>query len=216
VARLVHPRTPPSAKRFAGPTHEHGFTLTELVATVTVAAVLVAVALPQLQVFVQNNARATRLNSLVSALAYTRSQAISRRRTLTLCPSVDGLTCNADNEYQVGFVVRDDALTADAADNDGDGSTDEADEALVRVFQPGGRASFVLCGQRADSTALDAVTFGPTGRVGDEGVNARFVYCDARGSDGARAIALSGTGSPRISEKPALLICPTATCSALP
>jgi len=42
------------------------------------------------------------------------------------------------------------------------------------------------------------VAFQPTGRIATANANARFVYCDSRGTPAVRGIVLSATGSPRI------------------
>ena len=177
-------------RRLPAPPRCRGFTLTELLATVSIAAIIAAFALPQLQVFVQNNARATRINTLVSAMTFARSQAVSLGRTMTLCPSLEIGTvsvpaCNAgDNQYQTGFVVLDES--------------DPGGRSLKKAFQPSGRGGYTLLGVTPNSAALDRVEFAATGRVTSGGANARFIYCDARGRESVRAIVLSATGGPRI------------------
>ncbi len=167
-----------------------GFTLTELLATVAIAAIVAAFALPQLQVFVQNNARATRLNTLVSAMTFARSEAVARGRPMTLCPSLQIGTapvpaCSTANAYQVGFVVRDETAPGGAQ--------------LVRAFQPSGRDAFTLLGVTSTNAALPSVDFAATGRLAStNNANARFIYCDARDLESARAIVLSATGGPRV------------------
>jgi len=163
-----------------------GFTLVELLATIAVAAVVAGLALPQLNEFVQNNARATRLNTLVAALTYTRGQAIALRKTLKLCSSanigvVSPPTCRTGgelNRFQNGFIV------LDGAD-------------LVRAFQPQGAGVFDLRGFDSVGAPFGAVDFLATGRIDTANANSRFVYCDSRDQLGARGIVLSATGSPR-------------------
>ena len=162
------------------PGHQRGFTLTELFTAVAVAAILAAVALPNLQEFMQNNARSTRLNNLVTALNYARSDAVSQRRSTRVCASSDNASCSGNNQFHRGVVV----MT---------GAT------LLRTFIASDSNAYTLLGTNADGTALSQVAFAPNGRATGAVGNARFTLCDARGTPEARAVVLSGSGHPGIS-----------------
>jgi len=159
---------------------QRGFTFTELFAVVAVAGILAAFALPNMREFIQNNARSTRLNTLVTAMNFARGDAVSQRRTTSVCASANNATCAGNNQFQSGIVV----IT---------GAT------LLRAFTLTGSASYTFLGTNADATALSQVSFGPTGRATGSVGNARFTLCDARGASQARAVVLSATGHPRIS-----------------
>jgi type IV fimbrial biogenesis protein FimT len=89
--------------------HAHGFTLVELLITILVAALLMALAIPAFHSFVENNRLAASTNQLVSALAVARSEAIHRRENVTLCSSTNPAaavpTCAASTSWETGWIA---------------------------------------------------------------------------------------------------------------
>lgn len=63
-----------------------GFTVVELMVTIAVVAVLAAIALPNFRTFMRRNSVATQANSLYADMQMARSQAITRRGMVSLCP----------------------------------------------------------------------------------------------------------------------------------
>ncbi|TDA95467.1 GspH/FimT family pseudopilin [Halomonas marinisediminis] len=87
----------PIASPSAGLRSHHGFTLIELIVAIAVLAIMVTWAVPSFQQFTARNEVAAEVMRLKSALAMTRSAAITRRGTVTLCPSVDMSQCAISN-----------------------------------------------------------------------------------------------------------------------
>jgi type IV fimbrial biogenesis protein FimT len=83
-----------------------GFTLFELMVTISVAAVIVSVGVPAFTSFIQNNRATTHTNDLVTALNLARSEATRRGAAVTVCSSTDASTCNGDDDWSTGWVVR--------------------------------------------------------------------------------------------------------------
>ncbi|MGH8194795.1 MAG: GspH/FimT family pseudopilin [Woeseiaceae bacterium] len=83
-----------------------GFTLFELMITIAVAAIIISFGVPGFQSFIQNNRAATHTNDLVTALNLGRSEATRRGAAVMVCSSTDASTCNGDNDWSTGWVVR--------------------------------------------------------------------------------------------------------------
>lgn len=85
-----------------------GFTLIEFVVALTVAGILLAIAVPAFKSFLQNDRDAGQVNSLVMSLNYARSEAVKRASSngITFCPSVDGVNCDlAPGPWTEGWIV---------------------------------------------------------------------------------------------------------------
>ncbi|MFT5444999.1 MAG: type IV fimbrial biogenesis protein FimT [Gammaproteobacteria bacterium] len=166
----------------------HGFSLVELLTVVAIAAILAAVALPNMQEFLKNNARSTRLNDLTAAINFTRSQAITNplRRSTTFCASTNGTTCAGTNFGGFVLVLQANVATPAAPD------VTAGDWTRIRTFS--GTSSSTVAFTGSDNS----VVFLPTGLQAVTATS-QFVHCDARGATSARAISLSVTGHPAIS-----------------
>lgn len=181
--------------------YQRGFTIAELIIVVIIAAVLAAIAAPNMSEFVKNNSRATRINTMVTALNFARGQAVTRNARVSMCKSAGGANCDAvgTGDFATGWMV--------FTDGGARGTVDGTDTVL-RVFQPdmGNNASLVglkdapavaMAGLTYENTGLGADINPPVGAtvVTD---NTLFRYCDDRGTADGRAIVVSTTGFPRL------------------
>ena len=161
-----------------------GFTLIELTVTLMAASVLLAWGIPSFREFRLNAERTREVNQFVQAVYFARSEAIKRNGVVSLCPSPDGLHCGgAGAAWQSGWIV--------FVNSDRDSpAVREPDESLLHVYQswPDGR---IL----ANRTTLSFRAFGQSG------VTATFTFCDRRGAAAARAVVISQTGRPRVSDR---------------
>ena len=82
----------------------HGFTLIELMVTVSVLAILLALAWPSFTALINNNRLAAQTNELVASLQLAKSEAVRRNARITVCPSADGATCAAAGPW-TGWVT---------------------------------------------------------------------------------------------------------------
>lgn len=170
---------------------QNGFTLLELMITITVAAILIAVGVPGMQEFVQNNRRAAEVNEFVSALQLARSEAVARNKRVVVCSSTDSSdaspSCAQSGNWETGWIVY--------VDDDADQSLDAAEEILRSASGP--EAMTIR-------SSLQRVSYRPNGHFwGGPGSNitsGNFTFCDDRGADLARVVQLDLGGRPAIDE----------------
>jgi type IV fimbrial biogenesis protein FimT len=107
--------------------NESGFTLVELLVTMVVATILLAVAVPTYNDFIQNSRVTANSNNLVNALAIARSEAIRRREPVTVCSSTDLLACSLSSNWETGWIIFNDRNT--------NGTIDGLSDQLLRVWE---------------------------------------------------------------------------------
>ena len=71
-----------------------GLTLIELMMTIAIAAILLAVAAPGFQQTLNSSRLSSAVNELASAINLARAEAVRQNRRGVLCRSVDGSACN--------------------------------------------------------------------------------------------------------------------------
>ncbi len=89
--------------------NHRGFTLIELVFTLVVAGILIMLAVPQFKEALSNNNRNSKVNTLISALNLTRSEAVSRGMDVIMCRSSDSASCNtavsSEGVWENGWII---------------------------------------------------------------------------------------------------------------
>lgn len=98
-----------------------GFTLIELMVTIAIVAILLAVALPSFQGSMRSNRVATSTNELISTIALA-SSAARKGRGAILCATATGTSCGTD--WNQGWLVW--------VDTNGDGAL-SADETVRHI-----------------------------------------------------------------------------------
>src|SRR5579871_266621 len=71
-----------------------GFTLVELLVTLSVAAILLAIAMPAFSSFMKNTRLSMEANTLVYDLNLARSEAVKLDTSVEVCASADHVTCS--------------------------------------------------------------------------------------------------------------------------
>ncbi|WP_341303802.1 GspH/FimT family pseudopilin [Pseudomonas sp. TMP25] len=82
-----------------------GFTLIEMMVAIAIIAILASVGIPAFQNMTLNNRITTTTNGLLGVLQLARSEAVTKRRDITVCPSTDQATCTAGTAWREGVVV---------------------------------------------------------------------------------------------------------------
>lgn len=163
-----------------------GFTLAELLISMAVGAILLSVGVPSYTSFVQNSRQVTAANELLASMHLARDLAITRNVRVTLCPSSNGLACEAAG-WDAGWIVFPDP---------DDSRTVGADETIERAVI-GVPAPSLTSGEFADF-----VVYRPNGRAMADTVadnSGEFTICDRRGAAHARVVAIDFSGRPQVS-----------------
>jgi type IV fimbrial biogenesis protein FimT len=159
-----------------------GLTLIELMTTLAVAGISLAILVPGWYGLSNRNQISSTSNQLLGHLRYARSEAVSRYSDISLCPSEDGIACSGDPRgWHKGYII--------FVDQDSDRSRAE-DEELLWHQQSQAR------NLRLHSTAgRPAVRFRPDG--GAWGTNTTFSICIGDDPDLNRVVVLYGSGRAR-------------------
>ncbi|MDR3492721.1 MAG: GspH/FimT family pseudopilin [Gammaproteobacteria bacterium] len=82
-----------------------GFSLLELIVTISIATILFALMIPSQKIFIDKTAEQVSSSQLLRAMSLARSEASSRGRVVSLCKSSDQKTCTGNWEQgQIIFV----------------------------------------------------------------------------------------------------------------
>ena len=161
-----------------------GFTLPELIFAMAIVVGLLGWAIPSFRDFQRNAERTREVNQFIQAVYFARSEAIKRNGVVSLCPSVDGSACGpAGTPWQQGWIV------FVNLDRDSPAVRDPGED-LLWAYPTWDRGSV-----NANRATLSFRAFGQSG------VTATFTFCDERGDRAARAVIISQTGRPRVSDR---------------
>jgi type IV fimbrial biogenesis protein FimT len=182
------------------PKQSAGFTLLELMTTLSVAAIVLAFAVPNFRDIIRNNRLTAAANDLQRSAQVARAEAVKRQLPVVVCASgdanADTPVCN-DGDFRQWIVF---------VDTDGDWDADGLEPVLERhaALDPSitvrnngnGIVSYAASGFAQPAVADGKV---PTGLV---------ILCDARGNQQvgdnstARAMYIEATGRTRITRDP--------------
>lgn len=160
--------------------NKNGFTLYELLLTLTLVAILSGLAMPSFGKIVANGRLRTEVDALFHAIHLARKESVVRRSVVSICPSFDGSSCTATLDWSDGWIMfnnrdRDDPPARDPG------------ELLLQVHRAGPEVQITANrrGFTLRSTELRAT-------------NGTIVVCDLAGRVTPRALVVSYTGRPRV------------------
>ncbi len=155
-------------------TTQTGFTLYELMVTVTIVGIVLMIGVPSMGQFRQNSRMTSTANDLHSSFHLARTEAARAKTNITICASADSMdaTPTCGGEFEDGWIVFE--------DNDGDIVVDNG-EAILRRF-PAIHDSINI-----DTTGMDdyfsfAATGLGRGNVTGTPPATTAILCDARGN----------------------------------
>lgn len=175
-----------------------GFTLVELMITIAVAAVMLAMAVPSFTRMLANTRQTSATNSLLNAFEYARNSALRGGQPVTVCPIANPTDTSCSADWNTGWGV---------------------------VSAPAGGSSVLLLsgglGARGVSVTASAgavpLVFTPRGLVTGVPVATGtdlFTFCDSRGSAYAHSLVVNTGGYIQTSQTPGsdpdgtALVCP--------
>lgn len=172
--------------------HQQGFTLIEVLITVAIASILLSIAAPNFSTLIKNTRMTSAANEFAGALYLSRSEAIKRGTTVTLCKSANGSACTTANNWEQGWIVFEDANNNAVVDSG---------ETIIRINEGEETGSSVT--MVGNSTNVSSrITYLPTGRITNFGIGGTTInLCDGRTGDVGRNIVISRAGRFRIETK---------------
>jgi type IV fimbrial biogenesis protein FimT len=174
---------------------ETGMTLIEMLTALAIIAVLATAAAPGFSDLIASSGRAAAVNAFLHGLFLARSEAIKRAEVVSLCPSADRQTCSRGAAWRDGWIVFVNTNRDQPPQRD-------PDEPLLTLNE--GWAHGHIASNRP------AYSFRP---YAQSAVNGTITFCDRRGAAHARAIIISQTGRPRLTQRDASdrpLRCPSS------
>lgn len=154
----------------------NGFTLVELLVSLTVLAILLIFAMPSFKNMLMNNRILAQQDALTHSLNYARNVAISQNTQTVVCPLGTAGSSTCGNDWQNGWIV---------------------------VNQPAVGVATLLQSNASGSNA-PTLSMVPIGAAGTNSVTfdargisttqANFTLCDTRGSTFAQSVEVLPTG----------------------
>jgi type IV fimbrial biogenesis protein FimT len=172
-----------------------GFTLIELMLTISIAAVLMAVGIPAMQDVIINNRIVTEANELVTHISLARSEAIKRNRAIVICISADpnavSPACGGTSQdWSSGWIT--------FVDDNGN-NAHNAGELILRV----GNALSGNTTIKADTEGATFIGFNGDGSRNRNLLNLRIAICAGSDEASGRELVIDSLGRSTMNRPPA-------------
>ncbi len=163
---------------------QRAFTLIEVLITLCVVGILLALALPAWQTFYNRENDVALQSQLLRTLQYARQEAESKHAKIGVCKSNNHQTCGG--EWADGLLV--------FIDNNNNGEISDASQILA-VVQENTKGGVLYL--RSYPSYLTYIQFLPTGFMRSSN-NGTFWYCHDASDNAAWAITLNQAGETRV------------------
>jgi len=156
-----------------------GFTLMELLVTMTVVGILMAIAVPSYRYVTTANRASSEVNALLGDVQMARGEAIKEGQFVSICASTDGSTCAGTSAWNTGWIVFTDAAPLGTREAPGD--------VIVKV-----QSAFSGADTLNSNHGITALTFNREGIVWNLGQGFTFTLHDSS-NNAQYTRCLSGT-----------------------
>lgn len=157
---------------------QSGFTLMELLVTISIIGVVTSMAYPTFQETMRKSRIESATTNLLNAMAIARSEAVKTNMPVTFCQSVSATACSHYPDWNKGWVVlRGGTVVAASA---------EASEKVVIKSKIG-------------SVYKNDFVYNPDGRSSSTTPQVFSIYSQGLPEEGAKEIIIDPTGRPRVS-----------------
>lgn len=172
--------------------YQQGFTLYELLTTIMIIGVIMAIGVPNMAEFTQNSRLTSTSNDLLSSFYIGRSEAARSKSNITICASANSLDPAAacGGTFTDGWII--------FVDLNGDLVHDAPAETIIKAFPPVATGVTVTTAANANYFAFAGTGLG-RGDVGGLPSFTTAMICDSRGVDtapGGRATARRMVATP--------------------
>ena len=170
-----------------------GFTLVELLITLSISALLLGIAAPSFRDAMDNSRQSSVYNSLVGAMRQARSEAIKQSRPVSVCARANGVANICGGDWNNGWLIFTDGEATPGAF--------EGTETLLSVGKEPPQSINVsnralLQNNAGSPIARPFIRFGPRGTSNWRGAGS-YILCDGRGTDRALAFNVTLSGDVR-------------------
>lgn len=163
--------------------HSKGFTLIELIVTLSIATIISVAAIPAMYTIITKQQIRSQAYELVASINLTRSEAIKRGHPVMLCKSEDGQTCEEDIEWDRGWLI--------FADTNGNKKY-EPSETIIRTYDK-------VPGKIQITNSRKNVAYRASGRLSSQ--NGSFRIKDRSGEMKTRKVIISRGGRVRTEDE---------------
>ena len=175
---------------------ERGFTLVELMITVVIVAILLALAGPGFRELLEGNRLQSSASNVYTSMMLARSEALKRNRPVIMCKrnaAGDACETSSTGEWQGGWLVY--------TNLDTNASIDPNEILAVREALSSGDTLWAVTdpNNASGGTKLLDLEYGPSGGASTE---AFFILCIADGdTTTSRVVSVEVTGRPKMTKE---------------
>lgn len=155
-----------------------GFTLIELIITLSITSILLGYGIPSMQEFTKKQNMSAERSRLLVDLSFSRNTAINTNQNIIICPSVSGKSCDNGSNWHQGWIVFNDSnLNRKRDEND-----------LILRFDNLPMKNLTAISSKYRSK----IRFNPMGH--SPGTNVSIRFCDQQPSQNNLALIINNAG----------------------